>query len=93
MNNSLKKISIWAVVISGVLMIPFLTNAPWTKGDYIFAGIVLSALATIYELVTKKMRSTKQKLVVAAILLGVIVLIIGWAATGPENEAMLNQGR
>jgi predicted PurR-regulated permease PerM len=83
-TNLNKKISIWAVVIAGVLAIPFITRAPWTLGDYFFAGIVLSILATIYEAVTKKMHSTKQKLIVAAIVLGIIVLIIGWAATGPD---------
>lgn len=91
--NSNKRLGICVVVIAGILMIPFITKAPWTGSDYLFAGVVLSVLALIYEIVTKNMKSTKQKLIVAAILLGVIVLIIGWAATGPENEALINQGR
>lgn len=92
-KNIKKRLSIWAIVIAGILMIPFLTQAPWTKGDFIFAGAVLFTLATIYEVTTRNMKNVKSKLIVAAVLLGVIVLILGWAATGPDSETVINQGR
>ena len=65
-------------------MIPLLTKAPWTSGDFIFAGVILYSLATIYELTTRKMTNNKHKLAVAVALLAAIVSIIGWAATGPD---------
>jgi len=83
-KNLQKRLGIWVIVVAGVLMIPFLTKAPWTQGDYIFAGAVLFILATIYEITTRNIKSFKHKLIVAAVLLGIIALIIGWAATGPD---------
>ena len=79
-----KRLGVWAVVVAGILMIPFLTQAPWTKGDFIYAGAALFALATIYEITTRNMKNVNQKIIIAAALLGFIVLIIGWAATGPD---------
>jgi len=79
-----KRLGIWALVVAGILMIPFLTQAPWTKGDFILAGAVLLTLAAIYEITTRNMKNVKNKLIVAAVLLGTIVLILGWAATGPD---------
>jgi hypothetical protein len=88
-----KRLGVWAIVVAGVLMIPLLTKAQWTQGDYVFAGTVLFVLAAIYELATRNTRNFKHKLIVAAVLLGVIVLIIGWAATGPDSEAIIKNGR
>lgn len=83
-NKIIKKLSIWAVIIFGILMIPFTTQMPWTKGDYLFAGSVLFILATVYELTTKNMKKLSNRLIVGVILIIVIFMIIGWAATGPD---------
>ena len=83
-KNLNKKIGIWAIIIAGLLMIPYITNAPWTSFDYIFAGIVLSALAATFEFLTRNAKGLKPRLIVGAGILVVIVLIIGWAATGPD---------
>ena len=79
-----KRLSIWALVVAVVLMIPFLTQSPWTAGDYIFAGTVLFILATIYEFVTRNMRNPKHKFFVAVAIFIVIGLILAWAAAGPD---------
>jgi CDP-diglyceride synthetase len=79
-----KRISIWAVVVAGILLIPFITNAPWTSFDYVFAGIVLFILSIIYEFTTINMKNVKNKLIVGAVILMVIILIMGWAATGSD---------
>ncbi len=79
-----KRISIWAVVIAGILLIPFITNAPWTSFDYILAGIILFILSSIYEFTTINMKNVKNKLIVGAVILMVIILIMGWAATGSD---------
>ncbi len=78
-NNVSKRLSIWAVVVAGMLMIPFITGMPWTSFDYTFAGIIIFGLATIYELATRNMKKVNQKVIVAAIVLGVLVLIWAWA--------------
>lgn len=82
-RNVIKRLGVWAVVVAAVLMIPLLTNAPWTGSDFVFAGIVLSACATVYELATKNMSDFKQRAAVAAAVLFFIFLVMGWAAAGP----------
>lgn len=73
----------WTVAIAAVLMIPYLSNAPWTGSDFVFAGIVLFICATTYELVTKNMTSLKDRAYIAAAVFFFIFLVIGWAASGP----------
>ena len=82
-RNIAKRLSMWAVVVVAVLMIPFLTNAPWTGSDFVFAAIVLSVCATMYELVTRNMSNGKYRVIVGAGVLFFIFLVIGWAASGP----------
>jgi uncharacterized membrane protein YfhO len=82
-NNTKKRLGIWAIVVMAILMIPFLTNAPWTGSDYIFAGVVLFVLATAYELITRNLKNKFHHVLVGGAILLIIVLIIGWAATGP----------
>lgn len=81
--NINKRLSIWAVIVSVVLMIPFVTKAPWTKGDYIFAGLVLMVLVAIYEFLTRN-KSKKHRFAVGLGFLIIVALILGWAATGPD---------
>lgn len=38
----------------------------------------------IEELVARNMKNKYHRMIVDVILLGVIILILGWAATGPE---------
>jgi predicted PurR-regulated permease PerM len=78
-----KRLAVWMIVVVAILMIPLLANAPWTFGDFVFAGIVLSACAAVYEYATRNMSSVKQRAAVAAAVLFFIFLVIGWAATGP----------
>jgi hypothetical protein len=82
-SNMPKRLGVSAVIVALVLMIPFVTNAPWTGSDYLFAGIVLSLCALVYVFATKNMPSRRSKALVAAAILLFIFLVIGWAATGP----------
>lgn len=77
------RLCIWAVVIAGVLLIPYLANAPWTGSDFVFAAIVLSGCAIAYELITRNMTQAKDRALVGASVLFFIFLVIGWAASGP----------
>jgi hypothetical protein len=77
--KSVKKIAIWAVVVACILSIPLLGNAPWTLGDYIFAGSVLFAAGVVYELLARNMKNNLQRIVIGAIILFLLLLIWGWA--------------
>lgn len=87
----IKRLAVGELVVAGILLIPFLTKAPWTGSDYLFAGVVLSICSLIYVFVTRNMKNNLHKLGVAAVILFFILLVIGWAATGPANEAILAQ--
>lgn len=78
-KNLTKRLTIWAVVVTVILMIPFVTKAPWTLFDYTFAGIVLFGLSSIYELSTKNIQKTNQKLIIAVIILTILICIWAWA--------------
>ncbi|HYF97265.1 MAG TPA: hypothetical protein VD947_04495 [Patescibacteria group bacterium] len=82
-RNVPQRLSVWALVIAGVLMIPLVTNAPWTASDFIFSAVVLFILVTIYELATKNMSDVKHRAYVAFGVFFTIFLIMGWAASGP----------
>lgn len=82
-RNIAKRLSMWAIVVAAILPIPLLANAPWTAGDFVFAAVVLSACATVYELATKNMNNAKRRAAVGAAVLFFIFLVIGWAAAGP----------
>jgi hypothetical protein len=81
--NTLKRLALWEVVVVLILLIPFLSNAPWTGSDYVFAGIVLTLCATVYVYTTQDSNNAKRKLAVGAGVLIFICAVIGWAASGP----------
>jgi predicted PurR-regulated permease PerM len=83
-KSTLKRLGLWYIFVAVVLMIPFLTKAPWTAGDFVFGGVVLFGFATIYELVTRKMNNKKHRIAVGFAILIAIMMVIAWAATGPD---------
>lgn len=82
-RNIPKRLSVWAMIVVAILMIPLLTKAPWTGSDYVFAGIVLSLCAITYEMITRNMSNPKQRAAVGTGVLFFIFMVIGWAASGP----------
>ncbi len=82
-HSNYKKFGIWASLIIVILSIPYVTKAPWTGSDYLFAGIVLFAVAFIFEYVTRHTANIYYKVLVGWGLLVCIALLIGWAASGP----------
>ncbi len=86
-KNIKKRLMVWAIIVTAILMIPFLAKAPWTESDFAFAGVVLFSLASVYELTTRNMKNKMHHIIVAMVLLFLIMLILAWAATGPPNEA------
>jgi hypothetical protein len=74
-----KSIGIVALVTALVLMVPlvamqFTNEVVWTGIDFAAAGILVAGTGLMYVLATRKLRTTKQRVVVGAVL-GVIFLL------------------
>ncbi len=78
-KNIKKRLGIWAVIVAAVLLIPFVSRAPWSLGDYILAGVVLFGAASIYEFATKNAVDKKYRIIVALVILGFLMLFQAWA--------------
>lgn len=77
-RHTVKRLTCWAALVAAILMIPLVTKAPWTGGDYVFAGVVLFGAASVYELSTRAMRDPKRRFAVGAV---VLIFVLGiWAA-------------
>jgi hypothetical protein len=66
------------LVIAVLLLIPLIAGFPWTRLDYITAGILLLGTGLSCELVMRKVKRLEYKIVLCGALLGALVLI--WAA-------------
>jgi uncharacterized membrane protein YiaA len=82
-DDTLIRLCSWAIVVGIILLIPLLSNAPWTVSDYVFSGLVLSVCALGYVFSTKNSNNGKRKVAIGAGILFFIFLVIGWAASGP----------
>ena len=78
-RNTMKRLSIWALVVIGILLIPYMANFPWSVSDFVFAGGVLFGAATLYEITTMKIHNQNHRIAVGAAVLLVVFLIWGWA--------------
>lgn len=79
MENIIKRLSIWAAIVAGVLMIPLATNMPWTEHDFVFAGGVLFGAAVLYEIGVSKMENRVGRIVVGASVAFLVLVIWAWA--------------
>ena len=81
---------IWiALAVACVLLIPFLTGAPWDETDYIVAGVLLFGTGVAFELVARNARTRSYRFATAialgtALLLTWINLAVG--IIGNENN-------
>lgn len=78
-RNISKRLSIWALVVASILMIPLLAKFPWTGSDYIFAGVVLFGSAAAYEFLTKNMRNQNYRIAVGVAVALFVFFIWGLA--------------
>jgi hypothetical protein len=78
MRNITRRLVVWGIIVALLLLVPlvamqFSDEVNWTRSDFVVAGVLLFGSALIYELATKNMTSTKNRLalgiVVAAVLL------------------------
>jgi hypothetical protein len=76
----------WAL-IGVVLLLPlvamqFTREVLWNGADFIAAAILLGGAALIFEVLIWKMRSTKHRLMSAAVLLIAVLLVWAHGAVG-----------
>lgn len=84
-RNITKRLTIWAFIVAGVLMIPLLAEAPWTKYDFIFGAIILFGTAFIYEITTRNMSNRNHRIITGIITAVILAFIWIGAATGFEG--------
>ncbi len=82
MRNTRKRLTVWAIIVGAILMIPLVTRAPWTTGDFIFGAVVLFGCATVYELTTRNMCNKNHRIAVGVIVATTLVCIWGLAVSG-----------
>jgi hypothetical protein len=82
-TNITKRLTIWAGLMAAILMIPFLTNSPWTSLDYISAAVVLFGSAACYEIAASKMKNKAYRLIAAVVAIGVVMSLWALAVSGP----------
>lgn len=90
-----KKLSIWAVIVVLLLLIPlaamqFTNEVQWSFGDFIFMGILLFGSACTYELIARKMHSNSYRLATGLAVVTSFVLIWVNAAVGIIGDGPVN---
>src|SRR5687767_11990643 len=73
MQHMTKRLSVWAIIVVAILMIPLLAKWPWTGGDFVFGAVVLFGSALTYELVARKMSNVTYR---AAVGLAVVTALL-----------------
>jgi hypothetical protein len=85
MKKTTKRLMVWAITVAVILLIPFLTNMPWTGSDFVFAGVLLFGSAFVYEMLTKDLVDSRRRKITGLVVLGILGFIWVGAATGFEG--------
>ncbi len=77
-----KKLIRIVLVTAFILLIPlvamqFTDEVDWDLGDFVIIGALLIGTGLAYELIAKKLKNTKQRIVLGAVLL--VALLLTWA--------------
>ncbi len=86
MQDTLKRLIIWAIIIALVLMIPLFARWPWNGFDFIFAIVVLYGAALAFELIARKMSNRSFKFAVGIAVISTLLLVWINAAVGIIGE-------
>lgn len=78
-NTITHRLIVWALIVTAILLIPYLGKFPWTISDFIFAGVVLYGCAAAYEIVTGNMKNKTHKIAVGFSAVIIVLLIWAWA--------------
>jgi hypothetical protein len=75
MNILVKRLSIWALGIAALLMIPVIGKWPWTGSDFVFAIVVLFGSACAFEFIRKNAKSHAYRIGVGLAVFGSLLLV------------------
>ncbi|MFZ5954995.1 MAG: hypothetical protein ACOYT4_01095 [Nanoarchaeota archaeon] len=81
MKGPIKRLGIWAIVVTVILILPLLTKAPWTGSDFLFAGILLFGAGFVYEFTARKTENIKYRIAIGFAITIVLIFIWVIAAT------------
>lgn len=87
-NKSLKVIFLCAL---GLLFIPliamqFTKEVNWTFSDFLMMGILLSGIGMIIELILRKIKTKRQRIILCTVAVFVFVLLWAEMAVGIFNS-------
>lgn len=71
-----------AVLLIPLVAVQFSDEVDWDLADFVVIGVLLIGIGLTYELVARKMRSTRQRAVLGVVLLGTLLLIWAELAVG-----------
>ena len=75
MQNIARRLSVWAAVVVLLLLVPFVTRAPWSLADFVIAGTLLFGTGVAYELVARKGCTTAYRAAVGIACAAALLLI------------------
>lgn len=80
MQNITKRISMWAMVVILLLMVPlvamqFNNEMAWTVFDFVFAGVILFGSGLTYELIARKGGNTAYRVAVGIAVVAALLLV------------------
>jgi hypothetical protein len=86
-----KRFSILLICILILLLIPFIAmqftkEVNWSVFDFVIAGILLLTTGAVIELVLRKVKSTKHRLLISGIILLLLFLLWAELAVGIFNS-------
>jgi len=95
MQNITKRLSVWAVVVALILLIPlvamqFTEEVNWDLFDFAFMGTLLFGSALTYELIARKMSNVAYRAAVGVAVVTAVLLVwingaVGIIGDGPVN--------
>ncbi len=83
-----KNIIIRVALVTGfILLIPlvgmqFSDEVEWSLPDFVIIGALVFSAGTVYELLAKKVVSSKQRIIIGLVLLAVLMLVWAEIAVG-----------
>jgi hypothetical protein len=87
MRNITRRVVVWVIIVALILLVPlvamqFTDEVNWTRSDFVVAGVLLFGSALIYELATKNMTNTNNRLAVGIAVAAVLLWLWAELAVG-----------
>ncbi|WP_240811604.1 hypothetical protein [Brevundimonas sp. M20] len=80
------RVGLWggiaALLVLPLIAMQFTSEVAWTATDFLFAAILLVGAGALFELAAWKVRDLTGRLVLAAVLIGAVLLVWADGAVG-----------